>query len=533
MRRCRPLVCLGLALVAGPYCFTQPLWQWLSERGGDGCVEGQKVNGLRGLAVNKPVKKGDVILKVPLKWTLADGCSPGAADAPVSAGPAWAKDLPWNVQLALGVLERRSDPEWATFLSTWPEALLLPKDLEEEELEEAQDEDFEVKAGGTFFWLEDRYEDLNTYVQTKNLIQDSQKRRLLVPLLDLGNHDSNPSASFEFLPSEQAVCLVALRGMEAKEPVTYSYGEHPNEHFLLYYGFVPTANPNDFLNVTFAKALSFLPGYDASLDLEEFGGVLLRQNAPEVSLLQVLHAVLREAGDDDATAQARVLSAVAQVCRGLEKEHPTTAEEDEAILKDRSGLAAGVAPLVEWRLSRKLLLRSLQKQMEDVASGIHTTDASWQWQRFPKLPRPQATIMAGDLPSPSSALPHSLLDDLNCDEDVEPAPGLPRPPRQTVDKPLSSDFLRNLTYDEWEWKTSAKDFKPSTDAGGTFSSSGSTFGGSHSQTGFSKSPLLGPSTGSSTTESPSLDPRSQSWSVPPSMVNDFSLGAWHQERVRQ
>ncbi|CAK9014955.1 unnamed protein product [Durusdinium trenchii] len=390
MRRCRPLVCLGLALVAGPYCFTQPLWQWLSERGGDGCVEGQKVNGLRGLAVNKPVKKGDVILKVPLKWTLADGCSPGAADAPVSAGPAWAKDLPWNVQLALGVLERR----------TWPEALLLPKDLEEEELEEAQDEDFEVKAGGTFFWLEDRYEDAreafeaatsdnfpwseedfrwamaNVWSRCLRLDLGSQKRRLLVPLLDLGNHDSNPSASFEFLPSEQAVCLVALRGMEAKEPVTYSYGEHPNEHFLLYYGFVPTANPNDFLNVTFAKALSFLPGYDASLDLEEFGGVLLRQNAPEVSLLQVLHAVLREAGDDDATAQARVLSAVAQVCRGLEKEHPTTAEEDEAILKDRSGLAAGVAPLVEWRLSRKLLLRSLQKQMEDVASGIHTTDAS-------------------------------------------------------------------------------------------------------------------------------------------------------------
>lgn len=42
----------------------------------------------------------------------------------------------------------------------------------------------------------------------------------------------------------------------------------------------------------------------------------------------------------------------------------------------RAGDEAGVAPLVEWRLSRKLLLRSLQKQMEDVASGIHTTDAS-------------------------------------------------------------------------------------------------------------------------------------------------------------
>lgn len=133
--------------------------------------------------------------------------------------------------------------------------------------------------------------------------------------------------------------------------------------------------------------------------------------------------------------------------------------------------------------------------------------------------------MAGDLPSPSSALPHSLLDDLNCEEDVEPAPGLPRP--RVADKHLSSECLQNLsTYDEWEWKTSAKDFKPSTDAGGTFSSSGSTFGGSHSHSGFCRSPLLGPSTGSSTTESPSLDPRSQSWTVPPmSMAADFPLGA--------
>eukprot|EP00438_Fugacium_kawagutii_P006191 Skav232708 [mRNA] locus=scaffold3459:98096:106618:- [translate_table: standard] len=135
------------------------------------------------------------------------------------------------------------------------------------------------------------------------------------------------------------------------------------------------------------------------------------------------------------------------------------------------------------------------------------------------------TRMAGDLPSPSSALPHSLLDDLNCEDDVEPAPGLPRPP--VADKHLSSEFLQNLsTYDEWEWKTSAKDFKPSTDAGGAFSSSGSTFGGSHSHSGFSRSPLLGPSTGSSSTESPSLDPRSQSWTARASVCGE----AWRAEQ---
>ena len=33
---------LLVLLVAGP-AFTEPLWQWLSERGGDGCVEGVSV----------------------------------------------------------------------------------------------------------------------------------------------------------------------------------------------------------------------------------------------------------------------------------------------------------------------------------------------------------------------------------------------------------------------------------------------------------------------------------------------------------
>ena len=80
------------------------------------------------------MKKGEVILQVPLSRTLADGCGgeaykkqvKGAAvdlpgtGVPVQAGPLWAKKLPWNVQLALGVLERRGDPDWMPFLGSKP-----------------------------------------------------------------------------------------------------------------------------------------------------------------------------------------------------------------------------------------------------------------------------------------------------------------------------------------------------------------------------------------------------------------------------
>ena len=95
------------------------------------------------------------------------------------------------------------------------------------------------------------------------------------------------------------------------------------------------------------------------------------------------------------------------------------------------------------------------------------------------------------MPSPSSALPHSLWDDLNgevwCRHGFgsrapsarEPAPGLPRP-----NDPASPETLPSLSYEEWEWTTSApgahavchpphgarKDFKPRGEA--AFSSSG-------------------------------------------------------------
>ena len=83
--------------------------------------------------------------------------------------------------------------------------------------------------------------------------------------------------------------------------------------------------------------------------------------------------------------QARALKAVATVCRGLEAEHATTAEEagcrsrrcaggqDEAILEG-SELSAGARSLVEWRLSRKRLLRQLRRSMEEL-SELMASDA--------------------------------------------------------------------------------------------------------------------------------------------------------------
>ena len=78
-------------------------------------------------------------------------------------------------------------------------------------------------------------------------------RRLLVPFLDLANHEPLPSALYAFAPGAAcgpAIRLHAARPLAAGDPVTITYGEHTSAHFALYYGFVPRTNPFDALQMT-------------------------------------------------------------------------------------------------------------------------------------------------------------------------------------------------------------------------------------------------------------------------------------------
>lgn len=173
--------------------------------------------GLRGLVASRDARVGDVLLEVPLTAALADGAGPEPGLEP--AGPSWSTGLLWNVQLALGLLSRRDDPRWSPFLSSWPEdAPLLPKDMDSEELEAAEDEDFEVRAEQTYFWLEEQYEVAREAHEAANaadafpseeefrwamahvwsrcirleLGEQQAARRFLVPVMDLANHEPFP-----------------------------------------------------------------------------------------------------------------------------------------------------------------------------------------------------------------------------------------------------------------------------------------------------------------------------------------------------
>ena len=203
--------------------------KWLTEKIQTALVDGTGVgndqNGLRGLVVTRQAEKGDILLSIPLKacWvTTGSEVNAGKEDFE------WSATLPKKVQLALLVLEGwqqqqdvvHSEDYWAPFLDSWPDAVPgLPENLSLEELErDAQCPQLVEATRNHMSWDLSNYVaaqklapptddnnlfgmvdvDLPTFQKSLQLvgsrsIRVSASSSILVPLLDLANHDANPS----------------------------------------------------------------------------------------------------------------------------------------------------------------------------------------------------------------------------------------------------------------------------------------------------------------------------------------------------
>jgi len=122
------------------------LLQRVRQHGGGSSLRASVVNGVRGLVLTRDACVGDVLLEIPLTLTICDTGESTDMPLPGSA-PEWTSGLPWNVQLALTVLERRSAGDDDDFLSSWPaEPPALPHRCDAEELALASDRSLELKA---------------------------------------------------------------------------------------------------------------------------------------------------------------------------------------------------------------------------------------------------------------------------------------------------------------------------------------------------------------------------------------------------
>lgn len=189
----------------------------------------------------------DVLLEVPLSLCLTDYYESGNEERRLDGvAPTWTSTLPWNVQLAANILSRRGDPKWDPFFSSWPSAPVLPYDCEPDELLIAGDRVVEQEADEACFWLHEQYWALRSAAEEHGVDVDAALRispdafkqtmalvwsrclrlsageygvrRLLVPMLDLANHEPIPSAVFAFASGASCGPSIRLHAARAIMP---------------------------------------------------------------------------------------------------------------------------------------------------------------------------------------------------------------------------------------------------------------------------------------------------------------------------
>jgi len=264
----------SLALAVSTAPATHPLLSWLSSSGGGASVAvGTAADGLRGLVATRAAQPGDVLLEVPLACCASDECT----DAPTLQPPSCTAGMHWQVQLASTVLASRAQGEQSLdWLSSWPEPPPMPLLCTDDELSLACDEPLAQRVRDDRAWAETQsalvaaaadeegdaelaaairatptaFLEALALVKSRALRLKATRaigmRYLLVPVLDISNHDAKPTAIYSFSPTRGGVVrLHAARRLEAGSAVTIRYGDAGDEHYVEQYGFVPRANaPN-------------------------------------------------------------------------------------------------------------------------------------------------------------------------------------------------------------------------------------------------------------------------------------------------
>lgn len=244
-----------------------PLLSWLSSSGGGASVAlGTTADGLRGLVATRSAQPGDVLLEVPLACCASDACG----DAPTIQPPSCTTDMHWQVQLASSVLTSRAARDW---LSSWPEPPPMPLFCTDDELALACDDALSQRVRDDRAWAETQsalvaaaadeegdaelaaavratptaFLEALALVKSRALRLKAPRpigmRYLLVPVLDISNHNEKPTAIYSYSPSRGGVVrLHAARRLEEGSAVTIRYGDAGDEHYVEQYGFVPHSN---------------------------------------------------------------------------------------------------------------------------------------------------------------------------------------------------------------------------------------------------------------------------------------------------
>jgi hypothetical protein len=226
----------------------------------------------RGLFASRDVEAGEVVLRVPIECALNDG----RAEPPYPGAP-------WSVVLAAELLRERAKGDDArlsryvrslpsetigfansSFASREGAADLLADDAAFDELERY---DFLLRGSAAAVQKHHAFEDWRwamslAHSRTFRVEEpapsgDAKKtlgatRRLMVPYVDLLNHDSREtevqcewSCVWDLGGGGGDFVVKATRDVRQGEELVTSYGERDDRHFFLFFGFLPEPNPHN------------------------------------------------------------------------------------------------------------------------------------------------------------------------------------------------------------------------------------------------------------------------------------------------
>ena len=161
---------------------------------------------------------------------------------------------------------------------------------------------------------------------------DGRDTTVLVPLVDMLNHERGPNTRWDYDPQSQAFSLIAQRDYQPGEEVCCDYGRKPNMYLLLHYGFCLDDNDAD----------------EAVLGSTEQVRVTRKTDEP---FAQLMLAQLRGRYRNEAAAR----TALADAARAGLARFSTTLAEDRALLASAE-LSADERNFIVVRLGEKRVL---------------------------------------------------------------------------------------------------------------------------------------------------------------------------------
>lgn len=365
----------------------------------------------RGLVANRNFAPGETLASMPVHVGIGTPVKTKSGQS-------------WNLEMASQMLdERNAGRSTAKGREPWWE--ILPKDnaspvlfeFTEQEVNELQDEDtvrearlmreiFETEAEETISdstgisWGFEELSWASSMMQSRSFVTEGE--HWTFPLIDLCNHDFEPNAQVKSIrspdtcqglgaleeiaavegidPGPDRFALIAGEdGIRAGEEVLISYGNWPNDVFLLFFGFVPPHNPHDAV-VLFNSAEELVEWVVQKRCNNKNNAQYVKQTA------QALQAAL---GDDldrivvlqdgiDARVPAAVeeisklmndkinaLALVSERCKWLLQTYTTSLEEDEDLLRTVD-LSRNEQLAIRYRLNKKRLLQSAIRNLSGV-----------------------------------------------------------------------------------------------------------------------------------------------------------------------